>query len=320
MKGKIEVASSGYRVTRRAKREERYRESHIASRTSLFTALFMLLINVNFALAQGSIAELDETSLASEELVVLDNLEGALVIIEEMQKAGFNTTRVKDSFEVAETLFLAQLGRNETGRTYDEVNKKNEEIRAIRKNAFAINDELKVLEASLNRVDKGVDISEAQSLYNLAVQDFRSERYETARENINKAYDSISEAEAAHTQSAILVQATRSLGEKIILAWKGLGIAAVVIAVSLYFGLNRSRRIITEGRLRHLELEKKILEDLIQRTQKTYFEKGTMAETSYHIRMKKYADLIRDINRQVPLLYEELEGAKILKKAKKKQT
>ena len=40
--------------------------------------------------------------------------------------------------------------------------------------------------------------------------------------------------------------------------------------------------------------------------QKDYFQYGKIAEGEYNIKTKKFAELIRDIDRQVPLMQEEL--------------
>lgn len=288
------------------------------------------IIGIVIALFSGSfgLAQLEELqnvqteNLSESALNAKQQLLEAYTLIADMQSRGFNTTRATDTFAIAVNLYTAQVALEEkegpSAADYAGITKKAEEIRAIRKSALAINDELKVLEGAIGRVQEGVDTSEAKSLYSTAVQDFKSERYELAKENIEKSYGKISEAESTFTQSAIIVQATKSLWEKLLSAWMWVvAISAAIIVIGV-FGSKQIRTVITRGRVTHLELERQILEGLIKKTQETYFEKGTLSENTYHIRMKKYADLIRDINRQIPLLYEELEGGKVLKKTKNK--
>lgn len=55
-----------------------------------------------------------------------------------------------------------------------------------------------------------------------------------------------------------------------------------------------------------LEREVKVLESLIREAQTGYFETGTLSEASYRVRLKKFSELTRDINRTLPLLREEL--------------
>jgi hypothetical protein len=60
-----------------------------------------------------------------------------------------------------------------------------------------------------------------------------------------------------------------------------------------------------------------VLQELIARTQRDYFEKGNIGEDTYNIRINRFGEMIRDINRQVPLIREQL--AKV-EKVKKKPT
>ncbi len=53
--------------------------------------------------------------------------------------------------------------------------------------------------------------------------------------------------------------------------------------------------------------ERMVLETMLQGLQKDYFQHGKINDLSYHIKTKKYSDLIRAINRQLPLLREELK-------------
>jgi hypothetical protein len=47
--------------------------------------------------------------------------------------------------------------------------------------------------------------------------------------------------------------------------------------------------------------------------QKNYFQFGTLPEGEYNIKIKKYAELVRDIDRQIPLLQEEMAKLKMSK-------
>ena len=45
---------------------------------------------------------------------------------------------------------------------------------------------------------------------------------------------------------------------------------------------------------------------MVKKIQKDYFEVGNVAENDYTIKTKRYAEIVRDIDRQIPLLYEQL--------------
>ena len=44
----------------------------------------------------------------------------------------------------------------------------------------------------------------------------------------------------------------------------------------------------------------------MEKTQKEYFQKGNISEADYQLRSKNFATLVRDIDRELPLLEEKL--------------
>jgi len=64
----------------------------------------------------------------------------------------------------------------------------------------------------------------------------------------------------------------------------------------------------------HLMTQKKALNTLIQNMQKSYFKTKKLSETEYTIKLKKFKELIRDIDRQIMVLKEEM--FKVKKKRK----
>ena len=64
----------------------------------------------------------------------------------------------------------------------------------------------------------------------------------------------------------------------------------------------------------HLMTQKKALNTLIQNMQKSYFKTKKLSETEYTIKLKKFKELIRDIDRQIMVLKEEMFKTKRRKK------
>jgi hypothetical protein len=64
------------------------------------------------------------------------------------------------------------------------------------------------------------------------------------------------------------------------------------------------------ARLDRLRAEQEVIRSLIAKSQKDYFEKGKLSEATYHARIEKYSEMIRDLERQIPLINEELARAK----------
>ena len=67
-------------------------------------------------------------------------------------------------------------------------------------------------------------------------------------------------------------------------------------------------------KLNNLIVQKKAINGLIKEMQSNYFKTKKMSETEYNIKLKKYDELLRDIDRQVMVLRE-----KMLKRNKAKE-
>ena len=61
-------------------------------------------------------------------------------------------------------------------------------------------------------------------------------------------------------------------------------------------------------------MQKKAIKGLIKELQETYFKSKRISETEYKIKLKNYEGFIRDIERQIMVLKEEM--FKMNKKAK----
>jgi len=81
---------------------------------------------------------------------------------------------------------------------------------------------------------------------------------------------------------------------------------------SILFGENDK---IIENKINNLELRRKTLQGLMKKTQLDYFQNGIISEGNFNLRTKKFAEFIRDIDREIPLLKEDL--VKINRKKKK---
>ena len=80
-----------------------------------------------------------------------------------------------------------------------------------------------------------------------------------------------------------------------------------LVLIFIFFRNIVARKMIRR-KMRELELEKKVIFGLIQDTQKLYFDKNKISEEMYSVRIRKFGEIIRDIERQLPLLRADLEG------------
>lgn len=276
-------------------------------------ALFSLLLSASaFSLENASFNFSEESKTANSAIL------SAQEIIDSMIKDGFNTTRLNDTLLGAEQQYAAQTALEEkTGMaSYSGILKLANEIQNIKKLAYNTKDELTALRKVIEDRKGAIDITEPLNMYDAAVDDFKSERYSDAKIKIEATYKKITDLESAITQSRIILDASKSIGYKVIAAWKELLISVAIIIVAVLFGYDRAMIYLAKVKIYRFEAEKRTLENLIQETQDSYFNKGKLSETAYHIKIRKYGELIRDINRQLPLLREEIEARRgmLLKK------
>ena len=228
--------------------------------------------------------------------------------MEEMINDGIAVTRYNDTLISAKKIYEAQLTLERAGGKpdYSLVYEKLDELKNIKKNAYKALDELKALELTINQT-KGIDLSPVLEIYQEAKGEFRAERYERCLELTDKAYNKISELEAWQTKVKVFYEATsRSILTFLKENWKEISITLIVIFTTIVLSYNRVMCWRINKKIESLKRRRESIEKLIAKTQREYFEKGKISETAYHIRIKKYSEMIRDINRQIPLLKEEL--------------
>ena len=272
---------------------------------SFFSAAVIFLVLVSAAYSQANI--LERTNVSSAALEARDALLNSQQAIGEMKKTGFNTTRVEDIFEVLLQFYEGQitLEANGTQESYTDIIKRTGEITKIRNEAFDAKQRLRGLELRLESTK--ADKTEPLELYRLAEIDIQSERYEEAKIKIEQAYKKIADLEAAQTRSRVVLLATKSLGQRLLEEWKIVLIGIITAAIISAASYDRIIVFLLKRKIENFEAERKTLEGLIRETQENYFGKGKLAENTYHINIGKFGEMIRDIERQLPLLREQLE-------------
>ncbi len=241
--------------------------------------------------------------------------------IAEMEAANFSTQLVKDLLFEAEQIYNAQLALEERGGKpeYYLVIERTRKISKIKETAFLLHDELKALEAKLREVNSTGNFSEAWKIFEQAKKEFYDERYEKVPELIDKTYKKIIELQALSTRVAAIYKATTKSITKILEMWWKEIIATIIVI--LFFIIVFWRKIKLwriDRKIKLLELEKSVLRELIKKAQYEYFQLGKIPEVVYRVKVRKFGELIRDINRKIPLLLEEKE--KHSGKSKKKSS
>jgi hypothetical protein len=259
----------------------------------------LLLIAIIFLVIPTIMAQTYNETLASLDQASLDMLE--------MQEAGFTTIMINDTLTEANQLFEAQRALELQGgkSDYSSVLTKTIEIAQTKQKAFETWDELEALRIRIESLDYD---SEALVTYSTARTEFQNERYDLALEAIEEAHMKISEEEASRTRvTAIALAGTKTIAGFFTNNWKEI---CIFLATIFFFWLFFHKKIqiaLIDRKISNLRLEKEVLQEMIKKSQYEYFHLLKMPEDVYNIRIEKFGELIRDIDRKIPLLVTEKE-------------
>ncbi len=295
------------------------RNSKLKQLSKGFIAIELFLLIIYFVLILGFVSAQNENTKENAEL----SLSNITKLMQEMNLSGFNVLRINDILKDTRQIYDVQIILKTKGRKTDfsRVFQYEEEVSRLKELAFQAKDELFSLEKSLEKLkEQGIDVSEGEKIIQEVKQRINNEEYEKAVELAESAREKIAEIESSSTGLKIFYRATkRTLLD--LLKENYIGILSGVFILVLMYVLFRKRimRFLIKRKIKKLELRKSNLKKLIQETQKQYFQDGAISEGIYNIRVKKFAELTRDIERQVPLLEEELAKLKEVGDKKNKE-
>jgi hypothetical protein len=259
----------------------------------------LLLIAVIFLVIPTILAQ-----TYNETLVALDQ---ANLDMSEMQEAGFTTIMINDTLTEANQLFEAQRALElQGGRAdYSFILTKTREIAQLKQQAFETWDELEALRIRIESLDYD---SEAVVVYSKARTEFNNERYDLALDAIEEAHMKISEEEASRTRvTAIALAGTKTVAGFFTNNWKEICITLAMLFLLWLFFHKKIQIGLIDRKISNLRLEKEVLQEMIKKSQYEYFHLLKMPEDVYNIRIEKFGELIRDIDRKIPLLVTERE-------------
>jgi len=247
---------------------------------------------------------------ASEQaLEAEDALNAAQKDMEQMVSDGLPVTRYNDTLLLAQQIMEVQLNNENAGAKpdYSVFYGKIDELKDLKQKAYAAVDELRALAVAINQTE-GIDTAPVWDIYREAKAEFDNERYEQSTVLIDRGYEKISELEAIQTKIVAFAESTsRNVTEFLKALWKELLTASAIIIAIVVLTYNRIQMMLIRRRIAESERRRESVKNLTGETQRKYFERGEISDTTYHIRTKKYGEMIRDINRRIPLLREELE-------------
>ena len=207
-------------------------------------------------------------------------------------------------------IYEGQQSRPKDQRDYTLIDTYLEEIGELKEKGHIARDEVTFvyeLYDSIIEENPDINLSEAEATIEEMDFEFNSERYDEAFDLAKEAYSKLIEIEGQQTALNLAYKTTtKTLKSFFINNWMTI---LIVLGVAIVFYIiikNRLGYFLIKLKIKSLIKERDSLEALIKKTQVDYFEHGDMAESTYQIRIKKFSELMRDINRQIPLLKEEL--------------
>jgi hypothetical protein len=277
--------------------------------------LFVLILSVSFVFAEGNLTSKEiATSCLNESYSVLD----------EIASYNLSVVRFNDSLTKAQDLYDAQIiieGRK--GKpNYDLIISYCDQIKKLKSDAINAVDTYSVfLNFYHTTLDQNVNSSSVDAIVNQIDAEIAGERYDNVPRLIDQGYIEISKVKSEQTALVLAYRATtRGVGGFLKDNW--IILVSLLILLLAFYLLYRTRISlwILKRELNNLLLRKDTLKNLMSSTQKDYFQYGKIPEATYRMRIKNFGELVRDIDRQIPLLQKEIAKYSFNKKDYEKVT
>lgn len=288
------------------------------TKISLIFAVFFLFL-IGFVTSQNNSTIQGEAEFC---------LESSEMILEEFKENNFNYERIQDSLDKAQDIYEAQIVLLAQGEKVDFslIIPYCEDIKNIKEIAFDSFDQYSSLKKFYAfSITSEMNSSSIDVIIGEIDEEMNSERYENIPSLIDEAYEEISKVKSSYTTlNLFYTSTTRGLKMFFQKNWKPFVITLSLLFILFLLFNKKIRRKIIENKLKKIELRKETIKELIRKTQKDYFQEGKMSEANYSLRINKFAEFVRDIDRQIPLFKEQLlklekkESSKFVKMTKLK--
>lgn len=240
-------------------------------------------------------------------------------IMQELSENNFSVQRINDSIRTAWEIFELESKKESVNQSdYSLVFSYCNETTDIKTAAYEASDEIYSLEKNylelslkLSNFDNESaiysDIQELNYMMIAVRQEMADERYEEVINMADEISKKITEVDASATTTSLFYQSlSKNLKEFFYNNYLYfLGFIFLCFAFYIFYKL-KLRKYFIKRKILRLEVEKKVVQDMLKQLQREYFEKLGISEGEYRIKTKKFAEIIRDIERQIPLFREEL--------------
>lgn len=259
------------------------------------------------------------SSLSEEAINASLQIEKSTNLTNQMAERGIPIKRVNESLQETKQIYLGQLALEMSYKKYDYslVFERTSNINSIAETAFRAFDEFRVFNETYFEASKEIDLSSMQADYQKILTSFNDERFEETLTLIDAGYTKLSETQSKQTSVNLFYSTTsRTIKNFFINNWVKILIIFFIVLILFMIFRKALEKYIVHIKLNELTRRKQVLNDLIKKLQKDYFEKNTISQEEYTIKLNKFTEMLRDIAREVPLLREEVmkltEGGKNL--------
>ena len=246
---------------------------------------------------------------SNESLHANDLITNATICFNEMLSHSIPIQRANSSLQEAKQFYEAQLSLEQTTRKadYKIIFNKAETVCKIKEDAIKSKDELKIFEETYEQAKQNSNLSAMEKDYQKIINSFNEERFEETIKLINQGYKTLIEIEASQTKLRLFYNTiTSSLKNFLKENWKKLSIISIVIIIILTIFWATLKRLRIKLKIRKLETKKQTLYNLIKKLQYEYFKTKKLSEIEFRVKIQTFKEMIRDIDRQIPLLKEEI--------------
>jgi hypothetical protein len=221
--------------------------------------------------------------------------------INQMKFIGLNTNRINDQ------MYILSSKYSDGSYTKDQFYIKSNEIKSIIDLAFKTYDELQIVEKDLVNVDNKLDVSEIRIILDDAIVEMNNERYEKALDKIDLARTKLDELGSVQMRAKTISSQLQKTIFSVLVVYRLPIIITLSILLILYLVFRRRLRIYKlNKKINSLERKKHVLIDLAKNLQQDYFVDNKVSEINYQVKYEKYTTMVRDLERDVALLREDL--------------
>lgn len=277
-------------------------------KSKIFIFLVLSLFLFSFLSAEAKFTKQDaEACLNSSEK-----------IIQEFQLNNYSYSRLNDSFKQARAIFISQSSSTKN-QDFSFVQRYCEEIKNVSKLGIDARISFSALKNFYDlSLTSDMNTSKVDSLMNQIDTEITNERYELVSNLVNNGYVLIIDTKSQNTAINVFYDSTKTGLQNFL----NNNLKFILILFFILFALfliyrMAITRYILRNKLANLDRRKESIKELIKKTQKEYFQDNVISEVTYNVRISTYGDMVRDIDRQIPLLRESLVKASKTKDSEK---